>query len=170
MNGVKRSAPREHPPLVGREYRALGEKEGELTREASRERARIADSESAVDAFLEVLPESSGLDPERIVFVVDGMRPDLYDDKVLERAKGSYVGVMRPYFIDNATKRGYETIDMQPVFAAYYRTHRERFEWPQDSHWNALGHAVCFEALSRSKLLSRGVAVLEAPRESEEGH
>ena len=170
VNGVKRSAPREHPPLVGREYRALGEKEGRLTREASRERARIADSERAVRAFLGMLPESSGLDPARIVFVVDGLRPDLYDDKALELARGSYVGVMRRYFVDNARKRGYETVDMQPVFAAGYGTRRERFEWPQDSHWNALGHEMCFDALTGSESLSMAVAGFQASGANREGH
>ena len=46
----------------------------------------------------------------------------------------------------------------EPVFLAHYRVHRERFEWPQDYHWNSLGHRMCFEAVSQSRVLSRGVA------------
>ena len=114
----------------------------------------LADMKRAVDAFFELLPEYSGLGRERIVFVVDGMRPELYDDETLEAARGSRQDVMRRYFLANADRRGYETLDLQPRFIAHYRKHRQRFEWPQDEHWNALGHERCFDAVRSSKLLS----------------
>ena len=114
----------------------------------------IADMKRAVDAFFELLPEYSGLGRERIVFVVDGMRPALYDDEHLAAARGSDGDVMRRYFLANADRRGYETLDLQPRFIAHYRRHRQRFEWPQDRHWNALGHERCFDAVRSSKLLS----------------
>ena len=108
----------------------------------------------AVDAFFELLPEYSGLGRERIVFVVDGMRPALYDDETLEAARGSDHDVQRRYFLATAERLGYETLDLQPRFIAHYRKHRQRFEWPQDDHWNALGHERCFEAVRSSKMLS----------------
>ena len=117
---------------------------------------RLADMKRAVDAFFELLPEYSGLGRERIVFVVDGLRPELYDDETLEAARGRYKDVMRRYFLANADRRGYETLDLQPRFIAHYRKHRQRFEWPQDEHWNALGHERCFDAVRSSKLLSEG--------------
>ena len=55
-------ADRRHPSEI---YRAS----------ASVARLRVAASKRAVDAFLDLLPEYSGLQPERIAFVVDGMRP-----------------------------------------------------------------------------------------------
>ena len=124
---------------------------------AEREPTRVTDSKRAVDAFLASLPKASGLDPTKIVFVVDGMRPHLYREETLRRASGRYVDVMRRYFMTKANRIGYETIDMQPVFLAHYETHGERFEWPQDSHWNALGHEMCFDVASRSDLLTRGI-------------
>ena len=114
----------------------------------------LASAKRAVDAFFELLPEYSGLGRERIVFVVDGMRPALYDDETLEAARGSDFDVMRRYFLANADRRGYETLDLQPRFIAHYRKHRQRFEWPQDIHWNAPGHERCFDAVRSSKLLS----------------
>ena len=111
---------------------------------------RVAASKRAVDAFLDLLPEYSGLQPERIAFVVDGMRPSLYDAERLGEERGSYRDVMRRYFMANADQRGYETIDMQPLFIVHYREHRQRFEWPQDPHWNALGHEQCFKAAASS--------------------
>ena len=114
----------------------------------------VADSKRAVDTFLEQLPEFSGLDPQQIAFVVDGMRHHLYDGDGMELADGSFEDVMRRYFLANARRKGYETIDMQPAFLAHYREHRQRFEWPQDAHWNALGHERCFDAVAHSELLA----------------
>ena len=67
-----------------------------------------------------------------------------------------YVDAMRRYFMAHARRRGYETIDLEPAFVAHYRAHRERFDWRQDAHWNALGHEMCFEAVAGSALLSGG--------------
>ena len=119
-----------------------------------REERAVPASKRAVDAFFDLLPEYSGLGRERIVFVVDGMRPALYDDETLKAARGSDHDVLRRYFLANAARRGYETLDLQPRFIAHYRKHRQRFEWPQDFHWNALGHERCFDAVRSSKLLS----------------
>ena len=116
--------------------------------------ALVAASKRAVDAFLDLLPEYSGLAPERIVLVVDGMRPELYDGERLDAARASLSDVMRRYFLATAGRKGYEALDMQPRFAAHYREHRQRFEWPRDEHWNALGHERCFEAVAGSKMLS----------------
>lgn len=121
---------------------------------ASAHPARIADARRGVDAFFDRLPEFSGLPPERILLIVDGMRPHLYHEKELEAASGSFVDVMRRYFIANAGRKGYEVIDMQPVFLEHYRQHGRKFEWPQDAHWNAAGHERCFEAVAGSKLLT----------------
>ena len=121
---------------------------------ASSQPARVADSQRAVDAFLDLLPEYAGLEPERIVLAVDGMRPWLYE--TLDAADGTFVDVMRRYFLAHARRRGYETIDLQPRFITRYRTHGRRFEWPQDLHWNALGHEVCFDAVRSSALLTGG--------------
>lgn len=116
---------------------------------------RFGDSRRAVDAFLDALPASSGLRPTQISFIVDGMRRQLYDDAALESAKGSYFDLMRRYFIGAGTERGYEVIDMQPVFRDHYAHHERRFEYPQDMHWNSLGHEKCFEVILQSDLLSR---------------
>ena len=110
--------------------------------------------ERLIDAFLDRLPEYSGLGAERIALVVDGMRPELYDDEVQGGGRGNLHDVTRRRFLANARRRGYETIDMQPRFRAHYRKYGRRFEWPQDYHWNALGHERCFEAVRSSKLLA----------------
>ena len=116
--------------------------------------ARVSASKRAVDAFLDLLPGYSGLDPERIVFVVDGIRPELYDAERRGEVRGSFVDVMRRYFLAAAGRKGYEAIDLQPRLMARWREHGQRFEWPQDRHWNARGHELCFEAVAGSKMLA----------------
>jgi hypothetical protein len=110
---------------------------------------RIAASEAAVDAFLRDLGQI-GLPAQCIAFTVDGFR---YPDRV-ERETGSFFDILRRYFIERASTRGYEAIDLDPLFLARYRETAERFESPNDPHWNANGHRVAAEALESSRLLN----------------
>ena len=115
---------------------------------------RLVDaSERAIEAFLEMLPEYSGFGPERILFVVDGMRNRLYN---VERsaARERLDDSTRRYFLAQAARRGHEILDLHPRMRAHWRKHGQRFEWSQDYHWNALGHEQCFAAVSSSELLS----------------
>jgi len=116
---------------------------------------RVADAKRAVDAFFDELPARSGLGPSRILLVVDGMRPHLYNDEDLAAARGSYFDVLRRYFIDGAEARGYGVIDMQAVFLEDYRARGERFEFAGDSHWNGNGHAVVTRAVLESGFVDR---------------
>jgi len=117
--------------------------------------SRVNDSTWAIDAFLQSLPVWAGLSEAKVLFVIDGMRPHLYNEKQLVSARGSYFDLMRTYFIDAATKRGYEVVDMQSIFLAHYQQHGRRFEYQHDMHWNALGHELCFEAITKSAFFSR---------------
>ncbi|HSS65806.1 MAG TPA: hypothetical protein VLS27_15365 [Gammaproteobacteria bacterium] len=104
---------------------------------------RVQDSLRAVNAFLESLPDFSGLPPERVAFVVDGVRPQIYEGPAgLNRVRDSYFSIMRREFMARARNRGYEVIDMNDAFMADYRERGLRFEFENDSHWSAEGHAV----------------------------
>lgn len=118
---------------------------------------RVADSKNAVDAFLENLPKFSGLEPHQLLFMVDGMRPHLYEVDDLQLARGSFVDGMRMYFMKKASAMGYEIIDMQPVFINHFKEYGKRFEYPSDGHWNSLGHEQSFDAIVRSGFLSRSL-------------
>jgi len=76
-----------------------------------------------IDAFFELLPEKSGLQPTEIMFLVDGMRPDLYDEDDLPEASSSYFGIHREYFKRIAVRKGYNLLDMQPKFMTDYKLH-----------------------------------------------
>ncbi|MCZ6872440.1 MAG: hypothetical protein O7G88_02760, partial [bacterium] len=120
--------------------------------EPSPERVRF--SKRAVDAFLARLPEAAGLTSEHIVFVVDGIRQQIYGDLSRETVEASFVHQIRSYFMANARALGYEVIDMHAVFGDYYRHNGKRFEFPKDNHWNSLGHGIAALAVRRSRVFS----------------
>jgi hypothetical protein len=117
---------------------------------------RIIDSRRAVDLFLAQLPERSGLAPESIVFVLDGVRPALYADSDLAAVEHRHQSRMRRYFADSAAARGYAVIDMQPVFIRRHRLDGAHFEAaPTDSHWNSLAHRMVAEEIGKSRVFTR---------------
>ena len=117
---------------------------------------RVANSKKAVDFFLTKLPEMSGLGSDHVAFIVDGLRPSLYDDKsVTAAAKATFPGVLRQYFIDAALKNGFSVIDMQQIFTDRHQADGSRFEFSRNYHWNSLAYQVVTEALTASDWFER---------------
>lgn len=140
--------------LRGETY--LSELEGEALER------RLADSRRAVDLFLGQLPQKSGLGPESVLFVLDGVRPALYAEGTLAGAEQRHHSRMRRYFAERAAALGYGVIDMQPVFIRRHRLDGARFEAATtDSHWNALAHRLAAEEIRRSAVFA-GVFTGEA--------
>lgn len=117
---------------------------------AAADAERVAASRRAVDAFLARLPGATGLSPDRTVLAFDGIRPQLYDDAALAGVADSYVARMRTYAIERARAAGFECVDLQPRFRARHAETGERFEFVEDAHWNAAGHAVLADAVAES--------------------
>lgn len=118
---------------------------------------RVRDSVRVIDAFLDSIPEHAGLPPVRILFVIDGMRPQLYDapdEDARMAASESYFGRMRREFIREATGRGHPVVDMQPIFTEHHRRHGERFEFADDGHWNGLAHELAARAVLATGFLA----------------
>ena len=111
---------------------------------------RLANSRAAIDIFLRELPRRIGNVPA--LFVVDGIRPQLYSAGSIIEAQGSFFDLMRNYLMSKAKKAGYEVIDMQPVFIDHYKSARKPFEFPSDAHWNELGHQLAAEQIINSTL------------------
>ncbi len=133
-----------------REETRLARLEGEALEQ------RLADSRRAVDLFFAQLPARSGLAPQDILFVLDGVRPELYDEQALAAAGERYHERMRRYFAAQARARGYAVLDMQPVFIARHRRDGARFEAAStDSHWNALAHRLAAEEIRKSAVYRR---------------
>jgi len=117
---------------------------------------RLADSRRAVDYFLDQLPAKSGLGRESIVFVVDPLRPAVYDEETRAQAEQSYYGRMTRYFAQAAAARGYEVIELARVFLPRHRRDGSRFEvGPSDSHWSPLGHRVVAGEIMKSGAFTR---------------
>jgi hypothetical protein len=115
----------------------------------------LTDSMSAIDEFFGQLPVRSGARVSQLLFVLDGMRPALYSDSDLSTAAESYPSRMRTYFTEVASEKGYEVIDMQPVFIEHYKTNGLRFEFDKDGHWNQLAHRLVAEEIGSSSLVKK---------------
>lgn len=118
---------------------------------AEADSSRLSASSEVIDAFFRDLPEVVGLPPERVLFILDGFR---YPAEARDGA-GTYFDQMRHAFRGRAEARGYEVIDVDPLFFADFRQHARRFEDLRDRHWNATAHGIVAEAVLRSKLLAR---------------
>ena len=123
--------------------------------EASFTPERVRDAREAVDAFLRELPARSGLSPDRILVMVDAMRPDLYSSDSLAAAAGSYFDLMRRYLLARARTAGFDVIDMQPHFLRRHALDGSRFEFPRDDHWNGRGHETAAAAAAASTVFRK---------------
>jgi hypothetical protein len=112
---------------------------------------RLDASMAVIDAFFRDLPNATGLPADRITFTMDGFR---YPEAATN-GTGTYFDLMRQAFRERAEKHGYEVIDLDPLFFADYRAYRQRFEYPNDDHWNPTGHAIVAKAIMASRLVSR---------------
>ena len=114
--------------------------------EGSANDKRLEDSRAAMDAFFTLLPQLVDLAPGKICFVMDADRPGVYRDA----PKPNVFGTVRAEFLQQASARGYRTIDLNPVFREDYRIHAKRFEFPMDGHWTPYAHGLAAETILRS--------------------
>jgi hypothetical protein len=119
--------------------------------EAEAPEKRLVESVAAVAAFFRDLPIFAGLPPNRVLFVVDGLRYPPADEAAARAAEASYFSIIRRHFIAEAVNRGYEAIDADRYFFDHFRLHGQRFEWPTDGHWNGLAHGIMAEAIAESR-------------------
>jgi hypothetical protein len=118
--------------------------------DASTDERRVRDSLAAIDAFFRDLLERVGVPPDRVLFTLDGFR---YADAA-SAGQGTYFDLMRRAFIEKASAKGYEVLDLDTRFIPRHARTGESFEFYDDNHWNGAGHEVAFEAVMASKLLA----------------
>ena len=116
---------------------------------------RLSGSKRAVDFFLRELRARTPDTPA--LFVVDGIRPDLYSSEALAAARGSFFDVMRGYFMEQARGLSYEVVDLEPVFEADYAAHGQRLEYATDAHWNERGHELAARQVLRAATFRRAL-------------
>lgn len=115
----------------------------------------------SMEKFFELLPEYTQLSPDRILFVVDGLRPQVYLPETLKEASQSYFGVMREKFIKLGREKHYEMIDLNPLMVETFKKNGKRFEQEHDYHWSAEGHGLAAEAVKHSQMFQKFSAKLQ---------
>jgi hypothetical protein len=121
---------------------------GNTAADADAERLDV--SRAVIDAFFRDLPVMTGLSPKSVLFTIDGFRYP----QAAETGRGTYFDVMRRAFLEKARGLGYEAIDLDDHFIPIHQRSGERFEFPDDGHWSAIGHRVAAQAAQSSQLLA----------------
>ena len=103
------------------------------------------------------MPQLAEISKSRILFVVDGVRPELYSGSDDGNGGSSYFHSMRRYFLAEAAKLGYEVIDRQPRFVTRHQRDGARFEFRIDGHWNGVGHQEAAEAIVSSRMFQSAI-------------
>jgi hypothetical protein len=120
--------------------------------EAIQPAQKIADYRWAIDRFLDLLPEASGVANDRVVLSFDSFRPGIYEGgEELAFAERSSWSELRRYFMAEAARRGHETVDLDPRMRSDFARNGRRFEPPTDSHWNGEGHRVLAESVMETR-------------------
>jgi hypothetical protein len=115
---------------------------------------RVLISKKSVDTFFKLLPDYSHLDKSKLLFVVDSIRPNIYDPVARQELPRSFVGIMRAYFLEQCRARGIEAIDMDETILQQHLLNGRRFEFATDNHWNGVGHGAAFHQVINSKWFS----------------
>lgn len=115
---------------------------------------KLADSRQVIDLFFQYLPQKSGLPPDKILFVLDGMR-EVRNPAMQQAADSSYFGLMRQYFAQTAREHGYEVLDMHPIFYQAQQDGQAVDFIPLDWHWNGNGHKLVADQIQKSNVFQR---------------
>ena len=113
---------------------------------------RMTDSRRAIDKFLELLPTESGLQPDRIVIVMDPIRDAIYQPELYPMVERSYFALMRQYLAKESNALGITVVDLKGPMTEAFRRDRIRFSWQFDGHWNGRGHGVAADAVAETAL------------------
>jgi len=116
--------------------------------EAAASNEKLSISRRAVDSFFSELQKTAPWQPASVAFVVDAIRPFVYDGRDSEVVRSSYFAQMRDYFMMRARALGYEVIDLHPLFAQIHHRDGTTFEFADDAHWSEQGHRVAAEAVA----------------------
>jgi hypothetical protein len=112
--------------------------------------ARFAASAGVIADFFRDLSRLAGLPANRVLFLMDGFR---YPERAAAE-RGGDTDRLRQEFRAAAEARGYQTVDLDPIFFARHQQSGGGFEMPGDRHWNGAGHAVAAAGVLSSRLLS----------------
>jgi len=102
---------------------------------------KVTNQKKIADWFLTALPEALSLPPRCIVLLMDSDRYAIYQPQNASTPKDTPEA--RQYLIEQARQRGFRVTDLEPIFREHYTKNHSKFDhWPNDRHWNRLGHGV----------------------------
>jgi hypothetical protein len=110
------------------------------------------DDESLLAGFVEHLPRTLKLPPERVVLVFDSDRKAIYAGRSQQEALRC---AARPMLANERLKelaraRGMRVVDSYPVFDEYFRRHGLPVDRaPFDAHWNPTAHRLMAAEVAR---------------------
>lgn len=85
---------------------------------------------------------SVGLPKERLIFILDGYTPAIYDPRTKAPLRDIDV------FADAAEREGYPVIRLQPILLRDHAASKGRYDFrPVDAHWNGRTHQLAAEAV-----------------------
>ena len=89
------------------------------------------------ERLLNLFSTKTGVTPQNTIFVLDSDRNHIYNNKLPSNRQELLT------FKEVATAKGYQVLDTQALFAAYYQsTHKKLDFMPTDFHWNAKAHQL----------------------------
>lgn len=89
------------------------------------------------ERLLNLFSTKTAVNPQNTIFVLDSDRNYIYNNQLPSNRQELLT------FKEVATAKGYQVIDTQALFAAYYQsTHKKLDFMPTDFHWNAKAHQL----------------------------
>ena len=113
------------------------------------------DATWATRTYLDNVEKYTSAKSRNILFVIDGIRPQLYNGKFEKSVIESFWYQMRKYFMQEAAKRNYEVLDMNKLFSEDYNVNKKKFEYKTDAHWNSYGHFIVAKSITKTKVWNK---------------
>lgn len=109
------------------------------------------DATWATNVYLDNIDYFSNTKKKNILFVIDGIRQSIYDNRVKKDSQSFWYKI-REYFIKEAKLRGFQVLDMHKIFEKEYKKNMKKFNFKTDSHWNELGHSLVAKGIKDTPL------------------
>jgi hypothetical protein len=121
------------------------------TQACVREGLQVGDTD-LLAVYADSLPGAYDLPPSRVILVFDADRAQLYRSNGMSAASSCPTRdrIALSALAAAAASRGIHVIEMEPVFAAYFRATGRHLDYtPFDYHWNAAAHGLAAAEVAR---------------------
>ena len=103
-----------------------------------------------LSAFVDGFAPALSLPPSHVVMLFDADRKSIYHKPKQGRSCVKRDDLANRTLAQLARARGYQVIDLRPVFSHYYtRTRRQVDYLPEDGHWNPIGHELAAREVAK---------------------